>query len=219
VVADISAKQDFVAGTGAICGELRGAIDESDAGGSNENLVALATVHDLGVAGDQLHACILRGQRHGIGNARQFRCGHAFFQDESCGQIKRLRSPDSEIVDRPVYRERADVATREKDRRDHEGVGAKGKARPGNLEDRLIVHPVECGIAEAADEDLFNQLRGQLTAAAMAQHNLRMVEDGKRAFPEGPQSRDRFLVVFHFACAHRRSPPMATRSASFRCRP
>ena len=198
---------------------MRIAIDESDARRGNKDFVALATVHDLGIASDQLHACILRGQRHGIGNARQFRRGHAFFQDESRRHIQRCRSPHRKIVDRPIHRERADVAAGEKDRRDNEGVGGEGEARPANLEDRLIVHPVKRGVAKAADEDLFDQLRGQLAAAAMAQNNLRMIEDGKRAFTEGPKSRDCLLAVFHFARAHRRSPPMATRSASFRCRP
>ena len=62
VVADRSGHQDGVAGARAVAGDLDARRHDADAGGRDEDAVALALFDDLGVAGDDGHAGVARGR-------------------------------------------------------------------------------------------------------------------------------------------------------------
>ena len=122
--------------------------NDADAGGVDEDLVALAAVDDLGVAGDELHAGLGGRGAHRLDDAAQIVDGQAFFEDERGGEIQRLRAAHGQIVDGAVDGEAADVAAGKEDRRDHEGVGGEGEARAADGEHGLVVELVEnrdCG--------------------------------------------------------------------------
>ena len=59
----VAAEEDGVAGSGAVGGDVDAVGDDADAGGVDEDLVALAAVDDLGVAGDELDAGFGGGRR------------------------------------------------------------------------------------------------------------------------------------------------------------
>ena len=61
VPADIAADEDGVAGLHALGGDLLRVFEDADTGGVDEKAVAFALIDDLGVAGDDLHAGLLRG--------------------------------------------------------------------------------------------------------------------------------------------------------------
>ena len=100
----------------AVGGDVDAGRNDADAGGGDEDLVALAAVDDLGVAGDELHAGAGCGGAHGFDDAAQIVDGQAFFEDEGGGEIQRLRAAHGEVVDRAVHGEAADVAAGKEDR-------------------------------------------------------------------------------------------------------
>ena len=57
--------------------------DDPDAGGVDEQAVAFALVHDLGVAGDDLHAGLSRGLLHRGDDSPQRLHRQAFLDDEA----------------------------------------------------------------------------------------------------------------------------------------
>ena len=94
VVAEKPVDQDRVAGTRKMRAERHAFADRANPRRGDEQLIASASVHDLGVAGDDLHAGILRGLRHGAGEllAQQFE-GDALLHDHGTGEIERGRAP------------------------------------------------------------------------------------------------------------------------------
>ena len=96
-------------------------------GGVDENLVGLAAIHDLGIAGHQLHARVVGGRAHRLHDAPEILHRRSFLEDEADRKIKRARAAHREIVDRPVHRQFADVAARKKDRTHHIGIRAESE--------------------------------------------------------------------------------------------
>ena len=68
MVAQHAVDQHHVAGSCAIGRQLDAGADHADAGGGDEQLVAGAALHDLGVAGDHLHASVARRRGHRSGD-------------------------------------------------------------------------------------------------------------------------------------------------------
>ena len=71
VVADRAADQDAVAGPRAVARDLHARGHHADAGGGDEDAVALALFDHLGVAGDHRHAGLARGRGHRLDDALQ----------------------------------------------------------------------------------------------------------------------------------------------------
>ena len=148
VIAEVTAEQDEVAGAGVGGGEVDAGADASDAGGVDENAVALALFDHLGIAGDDLDAGRFGGLAHGFGDAREHVDGEALFQNERGAEVERFGAAHGEIVDGAVDGERADIAAAEEERFDDEAVGGEGEALGADLEDGLIVEAAEdrdCG--------------------------------------------------------------------------
>src|ERR1019366_1192017 len=143
-------------------GDVDAGWHDADAGGGDEDLVALAAVDDLGVAGNELHAGAGCRRAHGFDDAAQIVDGQALFEDERGGEVHGLGAAHGEVVDRAMHGEVADVAAWKEDGRDDEGVGGEGEARAGDGEDSLIVELVENGIAEGGQEDFVDKVGGEL---------------------------------------------------------
>ena len=65
----------------------------------------------------------------------------------------------------------------------------KARRAPPMVSDGLVVELVEGGIAEGGQEDLVDEVGGELAAAAVAEHDLLVLEDGDGAGAE--ERRDR----------------------------
>ena len=65
--------------------------DHPNARRVDEDAVALAAIHDLGVAGDQLHAGDLRRLLQALHHGPQGLHRQAFFQDEAAAQVTAAR--------------------------------------------------------------------------------------------------------------------------------
>ena len=155
--------------------------DDANSGRREEQLVASASVDDLGVAGDDLDARLGRCSRHRAGDLPHEVDGHAFFHDRRAGKIERPRPADRQIVDRAADGELADVAAGEDQRVDHEGIGGEGEpvAVPreiAEIETRLILERRQRCVVEGPDEDVVDQILHRLAAAAMGERHGRHVD-------------------------------------------
>ena len=117
--------------------------DDADAGRVDEDAVAFAPIHDLRVAGHQLHACLGRRPLHRLHDAPQRLHRQAFFQDEACAQEARPRAAHRQVVHRAVDGQRADVAAGKEQRPHDVGIGRERQAAGARLEDRAVVPRVE----------------------------------------------------------------------------
>ena len=73
--------------------------------------------------------------------------------DEAGGEVEWPGSRHREVVDRAVHRERPDVAAREEERLDDEGVSRERKARAGALEHGRVGERSEQRIPELLEEE------------------------------------------------------------------
>ncbi len=97
--------------------------------------------------------------------------GKSLFENEPGAQEQRLRAAHRQIVHGAVHRQRSDIAAREKQRLDHEGVGGESHPRSADLENRLIVQAVQDGIRKQRQEHVAQQLGAQPSPAAVAEHD------------------------------------------------
>src|ERR1019366_281719 len=196
VVANIAAKNDSVAGTCAIRGDVYAALDDADSGSCDEYLVALSTVDHFGVAGDELNACICGRGSHRLHHAAQIVDGQALFEDECGRKIEWACPAHREIVDGAMDCATTDIAAWEKYRCHDKRIGCKRHARAADGDDCLIIELVEDRIVEGGQEYFVDQVGGKFSTAAMAQHDLFVLEDGDGTGPE--ERRDcglSFLLV------------------------
>ena len=129
VPADIAGQQDHVAHAHARGRHHGVVLDEADAGGVDEQPVALAPVHHLGIARHEQHAGG-RGRRlHRLHDALQHLHRQPLFEDEAGAQEQRARAAHRQVVDRAVHGQRADVAAGEEQRADDVGVGGERQPR------------------------------------------------------------------------------------------
>ena len=75
---------------------------EPDPCGVNIDPVTLASIHDLGVAGDDRHPGRLRRFGHRLHDSPQQVQIESFFQNESCAEAQGLRPAHGQIIDRPM---------------------------------------------------------------------------------------------------------------------
>ena len=80
-----------------------------------------------------------------------------------------------------MHGEAADIAAGKEDRGDDKGVGGEGEAGAADGDHSLIVEFVEHGIAKGGEKHFIDEVGGELAAAAMAEHDLRMLVDGDGA--------------------------------------
>src|SRR5947209_1133275 len=119
----------------------------------------------------------MRCDAHGIDNPPEVVSRESLLKDERGGQVKRLGSAHGEVVDRAVDGERANVAARKKDWSHHKGVGGEGETRSIHLNNSLIIELIQNRIGERWKKHFFDELCGELTAAAVAEHDLLVLEN------------------------------------------
>ena len=128
VVAQRAGDEDRVAGPRAVARHLDALGHHAHARRVDEDAVALALLHHLGVAGDDRHARLPRGLRHRLDDALEVREREALLEDEAGGEVQRLRARHRHVVHRAVHRQAADVAAGEEERRDDVAVGGHHEA-------------------------------------------------------------------------------------------
>ena len=82
VVADITTQNNLVARPRAVCRNVHVALDHANARGGNKYLVALAAIHNLGVAGHKRYPGLRGGCTHGFHHTPQIVHGQAFLENE-----------------------------------------------------------------------------------------------------------------------------------------
>ena len=80
--------------------------------------------------------------------------------------------------------------------RDDKGVGGEGEAGAADGEHSLIVEFVEHGIAKGGQKDFIDEVGGELAAAAMAEHDLRMLVDGDGAGAKQRRGDELRILIF-----------------------
>jgi len=151
----------------------------------DEEAVALALVDHFGVARHQLYARRAARPGHRGGDAPQVVHRQPFFEDEARRQVQRLRPAHRQVVDRAVHGQAADVAAGEEQRADHKRVGSEGQPRPVDIQHGLVVERGQRWIVEERHEQVLDQVGGEPPAAAMPQHDLRVVAQRQGADEAG----------------------------------
>ncbi len=121
---------------------------QPDTRGGDEAAVGLASVDDFRVARDKEHAGRLCGRSHRCHDSLEIRKRETFLENESRAEIEGPGPAGGEIVDGPIHRQRADVATRKEQRRDDVRVGRERQAGAAHRDDRLVVTSVEVLVAK-----------------------------------------------------------------------
>jgi hypothetical protein len=176
VVAQGAGDEDGVARPRPVAGDVHALRHHADAGGGDEDAVALALLHHLGVAGDDRHAGLARRLRHRVDDALEVGEREAFFQDEAGREVQRLGARHGDVVDRAVHRQAADVAAGEEQRRDDVRVGRHHHAPALHGEAGVVVGGAQPVVVEGGEEQLLDQLRHRPPAAAVGHVHAAVLE-------------------------------------------
>ena len=135
--------------------------------------VAVAAVHHFRVAGDQMHAGLLRAFRHGGADALEILNGEALLQHEAAAEVARHGAARGHVVHRAAHGEASDVAAREEMRRHHEAVGGERQplARSGRGQHRRVVAAQQLVAGVRGEEHIVDDALHHRPAAAVPQHD------------------------------------------------
>ena len=159
---------------------------DADARRRDEDLVALAAVDHLGVAGDERDVRFRARASHRGDDLLELRDLEPLLEDEGRREEARNRAPHGEVVHRPVHGEAADVAAGEEERAHDERVGGEGDARAGaDVERRLVFERGEDVVREGGEKDVLEELGREATAAPVTQHDALVTRRGDGAGAEG----------------------------------
>ncbi len=125
---DLTANNDFVSGLRAFRLDIDALWDNPDTRGVNKNLIGLAAVDHLGVAGDELHAGFVGRGAHRLHDSPKIFHRKSLLEDEADGEIERLGAAHGKVVDRAVHCHSTDIAARKEDWADDVGIRAEGEA-------------------------------------------------------------------------------------------
>src|SRR6202453_3222165 len=142
MVADVAAEDNLVTGAGTVRGDVYPTLDHADTGSGDKNLIALAAVDHLSVAGHQLNTGLNRGGTHGFHNPAQVVDRKALFENEGCREIQGPRPAHRKVVHGAVDCQPPNVAPGKKDRGYDERVSGESQPCVAYLEHRLIVELV-----------------------------------------------------------------------------
>ena len=114
---------------------------QSDAGGVDVHLVAVAGVDHLGVPGDDADPGGPGGVAHVLGDPADDRQLGALLEHEPAGQVRRHGPAHRQVVDRAVHGQMPDRPAGEEQRPDHEGVGGEREPYAAELDHRRVGLP------------------------------------------------------------------------------
>ena len=192
VLADRAGQDHHVAGACTFGPDVHTGRYHADAGGVDEQLVGAALSNDFGVAGDDRHAGLFSGPPHGGGDRAQHVELEPFLEDETRGEGHRLRATARQIVDGAVDREMADVAPREEQWLHHIRVRGQRDAAGTDVQQRRVTgRPARR--SECRHEQVLDELLGQHSPAAVAQHDPPGLAQRQRTDPVGGVDGDRLF--------------------------
>ncbi len=131
--------QDRVAGPHVGRTEISASGDHADPGSIDVDRVPLPTIDHLGVSGDDLNLCMAGRFGERIEDAGQTFEWESLLQDERAREADGAGTAHSQIIDRAVNRELANISTGKLDRVHHEGVGREGQTLVAQSENGAIV--------------------------------------------------------------------------------
>ena len=174
MVAHGARDQHHIARSGAVAAEFQALGQHADGGGGDENAVALAAFHHLGVACYHRHAGRARSFGHRFDDARQVGQRKAFFEDETGGEIERCGTHHRHVVHGAVHRQAADVAAGKEQGRHHMAVGRHHDAcrlavQHRRRQNRAVVTLTQVLVAQMVGEQFRDQLHHGAPARAMRQ--------------------------------------------------
>ena len=102
--------------------------------------------------------------------------GIALLDDEAGAEIAGFRAAHGQVVDRAVHRQAADIATGEKQRRDHERIRGHNQVARRHLEAGLVVGRIQQGVVEGFAEQQVDQVRHGAPAGAVTHFHLAPVQ-------------------------------------------
>src|ERR1035441_10528423 len=181
VIADRTAQQHLVPGTGAVGGKVDSFWHQPNSCRVDEQPIALTFLDDFGIASHNLHARVRRRLAQRIHHAPEFIHREALFDDEGGAQKQRRCAAHRQIVHRAVNGERTDVAAGKEQWLHYEGIGGDGETLAVHIHDCLVIQARQHRILKRRQEDVANQLGAQLAAAAVPQQDCVFGRERRRA--------------------------------------
>ena len=167
----------------ARCGRMSApSRSDPDAGGVDEDPVAVAAIDDLRVAGDDGHSGVGGGRCHRLDDHAELSQREAFFQDQSDAEVAGDRAAHGDVVHGAVDGEFPDVPAGEEAWADDERVGGE-RDRTARVEDGRVGEFRQFAVTERRHEEMLDQLRGELATSAVAHHDRRVISQRHRARP------------------------------------
>ena len=143
------------------------AVTHADARGGEINTTTFAAANDLGIPRDYLDPDRVRRCREADDNAfEQFYLG-AFLDERVQAQVPGYRAGNREIVDRAMYGERTDIATREFQRLHGKAVGGNQNFATIKRDRYRVGLHIERIVGQVVREQLLDQFAHQATAVAV----------------------------------------------------
>src|SRR5262249_38268540 len=117
---------------------------------------------------------IVRGLCHRCNHPPQVCNSKAFLQDEACRKIEGLCSRYRQVIDRAMYGQLSDIATREEEWIDDIGIGCKCQPEIAVVKSKgsRIIHQIKQGIGESRSKNALNQIMRCFAATAMAERDM-----------------------------------------------
>jgi hypothetical protein len=139
---------------------------QAHARGGDEEAIALAPVHHLGVAGDHAHAAAVCGGPERGHQPRQLVEGQALLQDEGRGEGQGPGPGHGQIVHGAVHGQLAQIPAGEAPGMHHETVRGESQPPGPGLQDGAVVEARGVG-PQGGQEHTLDELLHQAAAAAV----------------------------------------------------
>ena len=182
MTADVAVDQDDVAGPDVLRIDRRLVFDHAQPGRADVQTVALATIDDLGVAGEEADVLALGALAHRGRDAVERLEFQSLFEDEPGAQELRAGSTHRQVVDRAVDRQRTDIAAGEEQRIHDEGIGRQRQPHAADLDHRAVVLLRGATASQLLTEDVVHEVLSQPSAAAVGQSDVRSFDHGPASF-------------------------------------
>src|ERR1700678_3720691 len=110
MIANVTTKDDLIAGLGTAGRNIHPPLNHADAGSGNEDLVSLASIDDFGIASHELYVRFSCRGTHRLNHPAQVVNRQPFLEDESCGQIEWAGAAHCQVVHGSMHRQTPNVA-------------------------------------------------------------------------------------------------------------
>ena len=172
------AHQDGIANPCPVCRYIYAFRHHANSSCGDKNAISLALLHYLGITGNYWHTRFGGCLGHALNDAFQFCQGKALLQNKSRRQVERPGTSHGDIINSAVYRQRANVTSREKQRCDHVTICTDDHATRFHIKRCIIIGLQQQFIVEIFHEQPLDQLCARTPTCAVTHLDQAIFQTG-----------------------------------------